>query len=159
MNNLIKALNFASIKRVPNKPISYVDDVVQMLHHLVECGVNNETLFCGLVLHKTIIEETTTTNQLYNFFDDTVAALVTEYTNYTYKRIELPKCSDNMKLMVLALNYHKLKNKLITSIPLVPTKTEQMHYEMIFKVTSGINESLDKRANTLLCKIFELNLS
>lgn len=100
MNSLIKCLHFVVSKSVPAKGYRYVDNVIKVLNKMETDGVNDHVLFCGVILHRVVVEECSTNNQVWLFFEDDIADLVKEYTNYTYKRVKLEDGTDRLKTLV-----------------------------------------------------------
>lgn len=100
MSSLIKCLHFVVSKNVPTKGYRYVDHVIKVLNKMETDNINDHVLFCGVVLHRVLVEECSTENQVWLFFGDGVADLVKEYTNYTYKRIKLENGTDRLRTLV-----------------------------------------------------------
>lgn len=137
---LIKALNFVSLKRIPNKNYNYTDYVVRLLNILGECQVKDEAILTATVLHDVIVQECATSNQLHQLFDSKTAFLVDEYTNLTYHKLNLKDGTNELKLLVSAINYHKLFNHRLDPILYDYTKQNAL----------GINEQMDMRFKSLM---------
>lgn len=169
MNILLKATNFAAIKhkdqrRKDSNKTPYINHPIEVAHILTQCGINDIDILAGALLHDTLEDTNTTSEELKKEFGEKILNIVLECSDdkklskVERKKLQIEHAlhiSREAKLIKLADKISNVSG-LINNPPSTWAEKEINGYFVwaycVFKNLRGINEGLDNRYQELVNK-------
>lgn len=169
MSRLISAIHFAAQKhqhqrRKDKEKSPYINHPIHVMHLLAEAGVTDEDTLIAGVLHDTIEDTNTTSDEIKKLFGENVLKIVLECSDdksldkVQRKRLQVQHAADisfAAKLVKLADKYSNLCD-LLNNPPPTWSKDEIFGYGVwcfvICNKLKGVNEHSDKQFKELFDK-------
>jgi len=169
-NMIIKAAHFASLKhktqrRKDIEKTPYINHPLELANVLaVECGIDDEEVICGALLHDTIEDTRTTEEELLENFGENITRIVLEVTDdKTLDKMDrkeaqvahAPHISDQAKLVKLADKISNLRD--ISASPPFDWSIErkQEYFDWAARVINGlrgVHPELEALFDQVYCK-------